>query len=205
MLDFEHLISAEVHKTPYTHLVAREVISPRQAEQIRRDFPDLDEPGFLVLEPGAGKGAFRELVDDLMSARLAEILSDKLEMELAGLPRMVTVLSRSHPGMGRIHTDSESKLCTMLIYLNAAWEGAEGAIRVLNGSRDIGDYAREIPPLQGNVFAFRRSDSSWHGHLPFTGVRHVVQTTFLKDTAELERKLQRGRLQRFLKRFNPLG
>jgi SM-20-related protein len=57
----------------------------------------------------------------------------------------------------------------------------------------------EVAPDEGNIFAFVRSDHSWHGHTPFVGERQVVQVTWLRDASELERKKRRGRLAWLLK------
>jgi len=206
MLDFKTLTTAEVFNRPYRHLVARNVISPINAQAIRADYPEIDAAGYIALNNLRPEGAFEKLVMDLMSPQLADILSEKLDLDLAGKPRMITVLRESHIKMGRIHTDSESKICTMLVYLNKSWEEeAGGAVRVLNSGQDINDFVREIPPVEGRVFAFRRADNSWHGHTPFKGSRYVVQTTFLIDETELDRKNSRGRFQAMLKKLNPFG
>jgi SM-20-related protein len=42
----------------------------------------------------------------------------------------------------------------------------------------------EVAPDEGNIFAFVRSDHSWHGHTPFVGERQVVQVTWLRDASE---------------------
>ncbi|MEL6361323.1 MAG: 2OG-Fe(II) oxygenase, partial [Pseudomonadota bacterium] len=109
-------------------------------------------------------------------------------------------------GDGRIHNDSLSKICTMLIYLNDGWDSAKGgAIRALNGADNMDDFALEVAPTAGNVFAFARSEASWHGHPPFEGERYVVQTTFLTSQEELDRKENRGGLQLMLKKLNPFA
>jgi len=51
----------------------------------------------------------------------------------------------------------------------------------------------------GNVFAFLRSDKSWHGHRPFAGERKVIQIAWVKDQAELDRKKKRNSTAQFLK------
>jgi hypothetical protein len=57
----------------------------------------------------------------------------------------------------------------------------------------------EVDPSEGNVFAFLRSDQSWHGHTPYTGERRVVQVTWLRDAEAAARKQQMGRLAWWLK------
>ncbi len=205
MLDFDALRCAEAYETPFRFLIAGGVVSDEQAAAVRRDYPAITKSGFLPLSKLEAHGAFAALIADLQSDALGEALSSKLGLDLAGKPRMITVRRRSKLGDGRIHNDSKSKICTMLIYLNEAWDADGGAVRALNGPRDMADYAVEVAPVAGNVFAFARSETSWHGHPPFAGDRYVVQTTFLTSEAELARKENRGGLQTLMKRLIPFA
>ena len=202
MIDFSRLRDAEVRTHPFSYLTADNVVSESEGEDIRRDYPEIKQSGYLPLSKLKGGTAFNALIDDLKSVELAEILSNKLGLELRDKPRMITVRKHSKLKDGRIHNDSVSKICTCLIYLNKDWnDKVGGAIRALNGDTDMDDFADEVSPLTGNVFAFARSDTSWHGHPPFKGERYVIQTTFLVDEAALERKEKRGGLQMRLKSF----
>jgi hypothetical protein len=71
-------------------------------------------------------------------------------------------------------------------YLHPGWASPEGRIRVLR-REVLEDPVAEVSPAEGNVFAFLRSDRSWHGHTPFIGERRVVQVAWLRDAKELER------------------
>jgi hypothetical protein len=204
MLNFDALRAAETRTSPFTYIVAEGTVTNEQAADVRRDYPNIQKTGYLPLSKLNVEGKFAELIEDLQSAELADILSDKLNLELRDKPRMITVRKLSKIGDGRIHNDSVSKICTMLVYLNESWDDAAGgAIRALNGDQDMDDYAEEVSPLAGSVFAFARSDTSWHGHPPFAGERYVVQTTFLINEEELARKEKRGGLQLLLKKLNP--
>ena len=203
-LEFERLEAGVSSTEPYTHLLAEDVVSAEQAAEVRRDYPAIDRPGYLPLSKLDAHGAFAKLIADLQSERLARILGEKLDIDLDGRPRMITVRKLSQMSDGPIHNDSKSKLVTMLLYLNESWDGSsDGCIRVLNGPDDFEDYALEVAPLAGRVFAFKRSEDSWHGHLPFKGERYVIQTTFLTSQAELDRKENRGGIQYFLKKLLP--
>lgn len=206
MIDFAALDRATVSAAPFRYLSATGVLTRDSAADIRRDYPAITKSGYLPLSKLEAKGAFGALIADLQSERLAEILSEKLALDLRGKPRMITVRRLSKAGDGRIHNDSLAKIATMLIYLNDDWDSAAGgAIRALNGPDDMDDYAAEVAPLAGNVFAFARSETSWHGHPPFTGERYVVQTTFLTSQEELDRKENRGEMQLLLKKLNPFA
>lgn len=202
MLNFDALLEARTRTEPFTYIVAEGTLTAEEAADVRRDYPAIDKTGYLPLTRLESQGRFQELIEDLQSPRLAEVLSEKLGLDLIDKPRMITVRKLSKMGDGRIHNDSLSKICTMLVYLNDDWDKEEGgAIRALNGPDSMDDYAEEVEPLAGNVFAFARSDTSWHGHPPFAGERYVIQTTFLTSQEELDRKEQRGGLQMKLKRF----
>ncbi|GGY46155.1 2OG-Fe(II) oxygenase [Parvularcula lutaonensis] len=202
MLDFDALRNARTRTEPFTYIVAEGALTRDQAAEVRRDYPAIDKTGYLPLSQLDSKGKFQELIEDLQSEELAEVLSEKLGLDLVGKPRMITVRKLSKLGDGRIHNDSVSKICTMLVYLNDGWDKSEGgAIRALNGEDDMDDYAEEVEPLAGNVFAFARSETSWHGHPPFAGERYVIQTTFLTSQKELDRKENRGGIQMKLKKI----
>jgi hypothetical protein len=204
MLNFNALRAATPQTDPYNFFHAEGALTGAQAADIRRDYPAINKPGYLPLTKLDSHGAFAALMEDLQSQELADILEDKLDLDLKGKPRMITVRKQSQLSDGPIHCDSESKILTMLVYLNADWDGTgAGCIRVLRSKDSFDDYVAEIPPLEGHVFAFRRADHSWHGHLPFEGERYVVQVTFLTSQAELDRKENRGGLQLMLKKLNP--
>lgn len=200
MIDFDSLRRAAPRQSPFVYLTATGALSQAQGEAVRRDYPAIKQSGYLPLSQLSGGQAFDALIKDLQSPELADILSDKLGLELRDKPRMITVRRHSKLKDGRIHNDSISKICTCLIYLNGDWNlGAGGGIRALNGADNMDDFADEIAPVTGNIFAFARSETSWHGHPPYKGERYVVQTTFLSDAAALARKESRGGLQMKLK------
>lgn len=204
MLNLDAIAAAETRTSPFTYMVASGALTDEEAREVRRDYPDITKTGYLPLSKLVVEGRFGELIHDLQSPALARILSEKLGLDLVDKPRMITVRRLSKEGDGRIHNDSKSKICTMLIYLNESWDPTEGgAIRALNGDKDMDDYAEEVTPVAGNVFAFARSETSWHGHPPYAGERYVIQTTFLTSQEELDRKENRGGLQYFLKKLNP--
>ncbi len=202
VIDFEKLEQANARHTPFSHVLAADVLAPACREGLRQDFPDISRPGFFPLSEMSVKGAFAQLIEDMSSERFATILGRKLGIDLAGKPRLITVRKWSAIKDGRIHNDGEAKLVTALIYLNEDWSSSgKGCFRVLNGPDSMEDFACEAPPLFGTLIAFRRSDNSWHGHPPFAGERRVVQMAYVRSEADVERKARRGRLSLFLKKL----
>ena len=118
---------------------------------------------------------------------------------------MVTLRGWSDGKDGRIHTDSVSKLITLLLYLNPRWEAAEGRLRILRSADDLDDYAAEIAPLAGTMLAFRRSERSFHGHLAHKGERRVLQLNWVTDKGVVRRELGRHRWSARLKGLNPFA
>ncbi|NRA30609.1 MAG: 2OG-Fe(II) oxygenase [Parvularculaceae bacterium] len=202
MLNFDALRASRTRTEPFTYIVADGALTADEAAAVREDYPQIEKTGYLPLSKLESHGQFEALMKDLQSEELAAVLSEKLHLDLMDKPRMITVRKHSKLGDGRIHNDSLSKICTMLVYLNETWDKEEGgAIRALNGEHDMDDYAEEVEPLAGNVFAFARSETSWHGHPPFAGERYVIQVTFLTSQEELDRKENRGGIQLFLKKL----
>lgn len=207
-IDIESLKSARTGHDPYNFLIGENFIRPQAIKPLKADYPDLREPGFFT-EADVGSGAhgeFAKLLQDLKSPEVSEIVSEKLDIDLVDKPKMITIRRVSQAKDGRIHTDGEAKIATMLTYLNDKWDGtAAGCLRVLRNGKNFEDYVEQISPLTGTVFAFRRSDCSWHGHTPFVGERRVVQMTWLRSEEDVARKERRGSLSHSLKKIFHFG
>ena len=200
LINLDAIKSAEVHRSPYTYIVLSNFLRADAIDDLRRDFPNIQKPGFLTLQDIDMRGAFKRLIEELESDEMAVALSAKLGIDLVPHPRLTTVRRLSQAKDGRIHTDSQSKLATFLVYMNDNWQDdGAGRLRVLRGPDDFDDMAAEISPTMGSAFGFKRADNSWHGHKPFAGERRVVQVTWLRDAAELERKKKRNSLAQFFK------
>jgi len=185
------LRAATIRTDPYPHVVASGCLRPEALAALRRDFPRLTRPGYHPVDAFAPAGAFAALLRQIDAGVLEQALGDRLGLNLADFPRMVTVHFTAARREGRPHTDSERKLATLLLYMNPGWSSPEGWIRVLRGP-SLDAVVTELSPEEGNVFAFARSDHSWHGHTPFKGERRVVQVTWLRDAGAAERKRRVG-------------
>jgi len=204
IIDLDRIRNGVVTIDPFPFIVAHDVIPRDLAPLLRRDFPEIERPGFLPLDSLKRSGVFETLVRQLQGPELAAILSERLGVDLNGKPKITTVRKWSEKEAGRVHVDGPSKIVTSLVYLNETWPEHEdgGRFRVLR-SESFDDCAAEVLPMFGTFVAFVRSDDSWHGHRPFVGERRVVQTAWLKSEADLIRKEKRGKLALALK--NLLG
>lgn len=201
MLDLEAIRRSAVAMDPFPFLMAQSVLSRPSLEAIGRDFPAIAGPGVFPLEELDYGQAFRDLINDIRSTDLEAILEQKLGINLADKPLMVTVRGHCQKKDGRIHTDSTDKIVTCLLYLNSDWQQQGGRLRLLRSGADIDDIIAEVPPDGGTFIAFRRTDNSWHGHLPFEGPRRYVMFNWVRSGAALTRNIARHRISAKLKRL----
>jgi len=200
VLNVDAVRQAQRSSEPYEWFLGSGILKQEAIGEIKRDFPDITKPGYLTVDEVQLKGRFKTLIDELESDEFSRELSKKFGIDLTRYPRLTTIMKRSQPKYGAIHTDGPSKVMTLLVYMNDEWQAdASGRLRVLYNEKDFEPYAAEVPPTMGTVFAFLRADNSWHGHQPFVGERKVVQVAWVKDADELARKKKRNKVAQFLK------
>lgn len=193
-----------VLREPFALLIAQDQLPAEAAEALVEDFPRYGSAGFFPYDPADCGPAMRALVDAITAPAFADALGARLGVEgLGGYPTLVTLCQSLNRRHGTIHTDSRSKVVTALVYLNEDWpDTSGGCLRFLRTIDDIDALVLpEVRPLYGTLAAFRRADNSFHGHLPYEGERRVVQIAWLTSEAEKQRKTQRGRVSRLLKKL----
>ena len=200
VLDVNAVREAPLSLEPYDYFLGSGALKTEVIDDLRRDFPAIDKPGYLTVDEVGLKGRFKTLIDEIESEEFTEELSSKFGKNLHPYPRLTTIRKLSQARDGRIHTDGPSKVMTMLIYMNDEWAAdGSGRLRVLYDGERFEPYAAEVPPTMGTIFAFLRADHSWHGHQPFAGERRVVQCAWVTDADELARKTKRNRTAQFFK------
>jgi SM-20-related protein len=192
--------NAPLSKEPYSFFLGGGVLREDAIPDLKRDFPNITKPGYLTVDEVDLKGKFKTLIDEIESDEFSSVLSEKFGIDLNRYPRLTTIRKLSQSKDGRIHTDGPSKVMTLLIYMNDEWQAdGSGRLRVLYDEKNFEPFAAEVPPTMGTVFGFLRADNSWHGHQPFAGERKVVQTAWIVDAKEIERKKKRNGMAQFLK------
>ena len=169
------------------------------------DFPAVPGHGSYPADTLHYGPAFASLLEALEGEGLRRAVAAKFAVDLEGRPTMVTVRGESDGKDGRIHTDSATKIITLLLYLNPEWDKAEGRLRLLRGAEDLDDFAVEVPPLAGTMLAFRRSDTSFHGHRACRGPRRALQLNWVTGPEVVRRELARHRWSARLKALNPFA
>jgi SM-20-related protein len=172
---------------PFEYLVLPGFVRPDACARINADYPDISERGSFPVAQLAFGPAFREFLDELESDEFRAAFEEKFGIDLTGRPTTVTVRGQCSAKDGQIHTDSLSKIITVLIYMNPSWEEAGGRLRLLRSGEDLDDVIAEVPPSEGTLLAFKRADNSWHGHKPFNGQRRAIQFNWV--TSEGNRRI----------------
>ncbi len=204
LLDPERLRAADSlqRREPFPFLIAGHQLPDSARGSLRDDFPRYASAGYFPYADADCGPLMRQLVAELTSPAFADAIGEALGIQgLSAHPTLVTICRSLNRRHGTIHTDSKSKVASVLLYLNESWSnGDAGCLRFLGRIDDIDDLlVPEIQPVYGNLVAFKRAENSYHGHLPFEGERRVIQVAWLTSEAEKARKTRRGRASRLLK------
>jgi hypothetical protein len=199
-LDLDAFNAVPLASEPFQHMVVPGFVRPEACAEINRDYPRIAESGSFPADGLSYGPAFRELLDELASEPFRKAFEDKFDLDLSGLTHTVTVRGHCGPRDGRIHTDSKSKVITVLIYMNPEWEHSSGRLRLLRSADDLDDTILEIPPAPGTLLAFKRSDNSFHGHKPFSGERRVIQFNWVTSEGDRRIAMLRHQVSASLKR-----
>ena len=197
--------AAPLNRDPFDFVVVEEFLRRDAVASLVADFPQIRGHGSYPVESLEYGSAFAQLVAALTGAELRRAIEEKFGIDLGDRPTLLTVRGRSDGKDGRIHTDTATKIITLLLYMNPVWESAEGRLRLLRGPRDLEDYAVEVAPLAGTMLAFRRSERSFHGHRAHVGERRSLQLNWVTDGSVVRRELGRHRWSARLKAMNPFG
>jgi hypothetical protein len=181
MLDLNAFNQTSLKREPYPYMVVKDSLKTESIDQLFNYFTVFEHAGSIPVESvDYGKG-FADLLKDLNSDELRQAIASKFDISLADYPTMTTVRGVMREKDGRIHTDSKTKIITVLIYFNAEWENDSGHLRILNNGDNIEDYVEEIPPSLGTMVVFQVTDNCWHGHKPVVGKRLSIQMNYLID------------------------
>ena len=202
-LNLEALAAAPASHEPFDYLILKDFVRPEQAAAIGRDYPTIDKPGSFTPEDVNVGGAIAALIDELDGPAFRAAIEKKFDLDLSGYPTLFTVRGMCGEGDGQIHTDSKTKIVTVLLYLNEAWAPDGGRLRLLRGGENLDDVITEVPPDFGTLLVFVRSENSWHGHKPFAGPRRVLQMNWVASTRSAAWHQFRHRVSAAVKRLAP--
>ena len=179
LLDKNQLNLAKVDNNffPYFH-VENALSNFLDSSDLVKDFPDIDSGGSFPSD-NLKEGGIKKLVEELEGDEFKAILENKLGVNLKDAEVITTLRGFSRFKDGKIHTDSQSKIVTVLLYLNKDWDNEIGNLRLLKKNNDLDNYIQEISSEYGNLVAFKVTDNCWHGFMPFEGKRLSIQLNYI--------------------------
>ena len=179
LLDKNQLNLAKVDNNffPYFH-VENALSNFLDSSDLVKDFPDIDSGGSFPSD-NLKEGDIKKLVEELEGDEFKDILENKLGVNLKNAEVITTLRGFSRFKDGKIHTDSQSKIVTVLLYLNKDWDNEIGNLRLLKKNNDLDNYIQEISSEYGNLVAFKVTDNCWHGFMPFEGKRLSIQLNYI--------------------------
>jgi len=198
-LDLAAFRSTPLTRMPFPYLVVPGFVTAAARDAINADYPRIEAPGSFPTYGLSYGLAFRDFLQALTGNATRAAFEEKFGISLKRKPTMVTVRGRCGTRDGNIHTDAPSKIITALIYMNPQWEAAGGCLRLLRSATNIDDAIVEIPPLEGTLVAFQRTDNSYHGHKLFVGPRRVIQLNWMTGAHVKIYELLRHRVSAWVK------
>jgi SM-20-related protein len=202
MLRLDALHDTPLETDPYDYVVVKDFIERDKLAKAQADYPEVPGPGS---HPPSGlkiSGGFKDLIDAMLAEPFRKAVEEKFDIDLSGRPTMYTVRGFCRARDGKIHTDSKTKIITVLLYMNdESWPSETGRLRLLRNGSDLEDYVAEVEPAGGTLLMFRRADNSWHGHHSFEGRRRAIQLNWVIDQATVEREQGRHGLSSRIKQF----
>jgi hypothetical protein len=193
--------AAPLAREPFAYAMVPRFVRPEAMAAINADYPRVAHPGSFPLPTLKYGPAFAALMQAIRGPDFTRAVEKKLGVDLTGRPTMVTARGISAARDGQIHTDSRTKLITVLIYMNNAWEAKTGRLRLLRGPDDLNDVIAEVPPDEGTMLIFENKPNAWHGFEAFEGPRRVIQLNWVTDASVVWREQTRHKMSAFFKRL----
>lgn len=201
MIEIDKFREIPLSTDPFRYVVVRDFVAGDSLDLVRQDFPGVPGPGSHPPAQLDIRGHFKGLMDELLGPEFRQAVEEKFSIDLTGRPPMYTVRGFTRARDGKIHPDSETKLITVLLYLNDdSWPSDGGRLRLLRSATDLEDYVEEIEPAGGTLLVFKREDHSWHGHHSYEGPRRAIQLNWVTDESVVKREQGRHGFGSILKR-----
>src|SRR5580693_2938667 len=121
-INLEALQAATVAREPFPYLIVPGFVRQEAMDAIEGDYPKVEIPGSLPLPTLTYGPKFRQFMDEIQGPEMTAAIAGKFGVDLSDKPTMVTVRGKCRAGDGQIHTDSKTKLITVLIYMNGKWD-----------------------------------------------------------------------------------
>ena len=202
MLNFELIKKAEINSEFYPFFTVRDVfLNEEDHKKIATDFPNINKGGSFPSNSVSYGDSIQSLINCLEGDQMRSILENKFQVDLKDKPVVSTFRGYSRIKDGKIHSDSKTKIITVLLYLNENWDESSGLLRMLKEKDNINSYITEIPASMGSMVAFKVTNNCWHGFIPFEGKRCSIQLNYLYKEALSQHKIRHKLSSLFKKLF----
>ena len=179
LLDLDHIRDAPVRPAPFPFFVVPDALRADRAADVAAAFPAIDRAGAVGVDQVDQQPLFADLLDDLRGDAFRNLIADKLDLDLDQRAIVINVRGAVRLTDGNIHTDTPSKLATVLLYFDRPDDASDTGLRILRGNKDLDDYIEEVPSTLGTMLVFKVTPDCWHGHKPHVGRRHSLQLNYL--------------------------
>jgi SM-20-related protein len=205
ILDLAALAAAPISNDPFRHVVVPHFVRPDVLARVHAGLPRMEKGGSFPHEALRLGPEARAMMEEMEGNALRDAIARKLDLVLDDAPTMLTVRLYCREKDGQIHTDSDAKRVTVLLYLNPeqeAFSKQEGCLRLLRGPDDLEDYAVEVPPTNGTLLIFPNGPTTFHGHRTYVGPRHSVQLNYMTNDGKARSELRRHKFSALVKRLS---
>jgi len=200
ILNKQALKTAIINKDFFPYCYIKNSFNNNQlTEKILTEFPQIKKGGSFNIS-STEENSINKLIDDFKSPIIKSILSDKFNVDLVNASTIATLRGYSRRKDGNIHSDSSSKILTILIYLNKTWDHENGLLRLLKTKDNLDDYIVEIPANLGSMVIFKVTNNCWHGYKSFEGERKSIQINYVHKRSH-KVHLIRHSISSFFKKF----
>jgi hypothetical protein len=204
-LQLDRLRQAKLETSPFMYTIVSGFLTPDTVKRVNATYPTITSGGSFPIESLDTGMAIKSVIEELDGPEFEQAIEDKFGVDLSGRPKMYSLRGYTRGKDGKIHTDSKDKIITVLLYLNDGWPHAGGRLRLLKDGRNVDDFVAEVPPDNGTLLVFKRSDNSWHGHHPFEGPRRSLQMNWMTSEGSKGFHKLRHTISAGLKRLTAAG
>ena len=202
-INLEAFRRTPLNSEPFPYLTIPKFVRSDVYATLSQDFPVVTKPGSFPVSELSVTPTFEQFLGELRSTAVTQAFATKFDVDLAQRPTMITIRGMCRAKDGKIHSDSRSKLLTVLIYMNDIWPHKGGRLRLLRSVGDLNDMITEVEPGPGTMVAFLNTDSAWHGHTQYNGQRRAIQLNWVTDEGVVKREQGRHRFSAKIKKLNP--
>ena len=117
-IDLAAFESAPLAREPFPFALVPHFIRSEAMAAINADYPLVTHPGSFPLPTLEYGPAFARFVEVIQEPKFTHTIERKLNVDLQEQPTIITAHRISTAHDDQIHTDSHTKLITMLIYMN---------------------------------------------------------------------------------------